>query len=311
LVPHPDHRRHAAEALTTKAPRQSESLASWYLLLIPLAVVLAVVEFYPLLDGISLSLTGANGSLSFANYAQMVSDPAFFTAIEVSLGYSIGSTIACLVIGLTLAFLVTQRVRGRSTFEALFIFPLAVSPILAGVLWSPSSIWDDIFGFTHYILGLPYIQELSPVFFYPVMIVSEAWVWSPLIMLVALSVINSQAKQLSEAAELHGASAWRRFTMISLPTVLRSPVMQFIIVLRLIDSLRAFEIPLAWSNWVGFQSSIGSPVDTLSLFLYKLLFVPLYHFPIGLVSAIGVALLAVTLLVALGLIRLMGRIGIG
>lgn len=294
----------------TKAPRRSESLASWYLLLLPLIGVLAVVEFYPLLYGINLSLTDANGGFSVANYAQMFSDPAFFTAIEVSLVYSIGSTFVCVLIGLTLTFLVTQRVRGRSAFEALFIFPMAVSPILAGVLWSPSSIWDDVFAFTHYILHLPFIDELSSVFFYPVMIVSEAWVWSPLIMLVALSVINSQAKQISEAAELHGASAWKRFRMIFLPTVLRSPVMQFIIVLRLIDSLRAFEIPLAWSNWVGFQSSIGSPVDTLSLFLYKLIFVPLYHFPIGLVSAIGVALLSVTLLIALALIRLLERIGV-
>ena len=85
--------------------------------------------------------------------------------------------------------------------------------------------------------------------------------------------------------------------------------MQFIVVLRLIDSLRAFEIPLAWSNWVGFQSFIGSPVDTLSLFLYKLIFVTVYRFPIGLVSAIAVALLAVTLVLAFALIRLLGRIG--
>lgn len=291
--------------------QRSESLAPWYLALIPLLLVLAVVEFYPLLDGISLSVTDASGSLSTVNYAQMLGDPAFYKAIEVSLGYSIASTILCVLIGLSLAFLVTQRVRGRSVFEALFIFPMAVSPILAGVLWSPSSIWDDFSGFTHFILHFPYLDALSPFFFYPVMVISEAWLWSPLIMLVALSIINSQARQLSEAAELHGASDWKRFRMISLPTILRSPVMQFIIVLRLIDSLRTFEIPLAWSNWVGFQSSIGSPVDTLSLFLYKLIFVPLYHFPVGLVSAIGVALLAVTLVVALGLIRLMGRIGIG
>ena len=296
--------------MTTKSAPRSASLASWYLLLIPLLLVLAVIEFYPLLVGINLSLTDASGGFSLASYVQMVSDPAFYTAIEVSLLYSIGSTIACVIIGLTLTFLVTQRVRGRSTFEALFIFPLAVSPILAGVLWSPSSIWDDVFAFTHYVLGLPFIDELNAVFFYPVMMVSEAWVWSPLIMLVALSIINSQARQVSEAAELHGASAWRRFTMISLPTLLRSPIMQFIIVLRLIDALRAFEIPLAWSNWVGFQTAIGSPVDTFSLFLYKLIFVPLYHFPIGLVSAIGVTLLAVTLVVALGLIRLLGRIGV-
>ena len=289
--------------------RKKDSLRTWYLLLVPLFLVLVVVEFYPLLDGIVLSFTGANGNASISNYSTMVGDPAFFSAIGVPLIYSVGSTALCVVIGLALSFLVTQRVKGKGIFEAIYIFPLAVSPIVAGVIWSPSSVWDDIFTFTHFILRLPYINELSPAFYYPVMILSEAWVWAPLIMLVSLSIINSQAPEISEAAELHGATEWKKFTMISLPAIVRSPVMQFVIVLRLIDSLRAFEIPLAWSNWVGFQSFIGSPVDTLSLFLYKLIFVPLYQFPIGLVSAIGVALLAVTLVVAFALIRLFGRIG--
>ena len=293
----------------TNAARKSESLTTWYLLLIPLLAVLGIIEFYPLLDGISLSLQNANGQLSLSNYALMLSDPAFYNAIEISLFYSVGSSLVCIAIGLGLAFLVTQKVRGRSFFEAIYVFPLALSPIVAGTLWSPSAIWDDILTFAHYILGLGYLNELAPSFYYPVMIVSEAWEWAPLIMLVSLSIINSQSQQVFEAAELHGASAWRKFTMISVPTVLRSPVMQFVIVLRLIDAMRAFEIPLAWSNWVGFQSIIGSPVDTLSLFLYKLIFVPLYHFPVGLVSAIGVALLAATLVVAFGLIRLLGRVG--
>ncbi|MDA4118932.1 MAG: hypothetical protein OK455_11395, partial [Thaumarchaeota archaeon] len=111
--------------MTTKAPRGSESLASWYLLLIPLFLVLAVVEFYPLLDGINLSLTNATGSFSLANYDQMLSDPSFYTAIGVSLLYAVGSTAVCLLIGLALTFLVTQRTRGRGVFEAIFIFPLA------------------------------------------------------------------------------------------------------------------------------------------------------------------------------------------
>ena len=298
-----------ASAITSRVQRRSDSSASWYFLLLPLFILLAVIEFYPVIVGVDLSLTNAAGQFSFGNYVQMVNDPALYTAIEVSLSYSIISTVLCVLIGLGLTFLVTQKVRGRSVFEAIYIFPMALSPIIAGVLWSPSSIWDDLFTFTHSFFGLPYVDELSPVFYFPVMTFSEAWLWSPLIMLVALSVIKSQAKQVSEAAEVHGASDWKRFTMISLPTVLRSPVMQFIIVLRLIDALRAFEIPLAWSNWVGFQSSIGSPVDTLSLFLYKLIFVPLYHFPIGLVSAIGVILLALTLVFAFALIRLLGRIG--
>jgi ABC-type sugar transport system permease subunit len=290
-----------------RAQRQSASLIYWYLLLIPLLAVLALVEFYPLLDGINLSLMNASGAFSFTNYIQMLTDTAFWSAVVVSLAYTIGSTAVCVVIGLTLTFLVTQRVRGRNFFEAVFIFPLAISPIVAGVIWSPSSVWDDIQTFTHFILHIPYWNELSIFFYFPVMILSEAWEWAPLIMLVALSILNSQAPQVFEAAELHGASAWQRFRMVGLPAILRSPVMQFIIVLRMIDAMRAFEIPLAWSNWVGYQNSVGSPVDTMSLFLYKLIFVPQYGFPIGLVTAIAVALLAVTLVVAFALIRLLGR----
>ena len=291
----------------TNAPRRSDSLTYWYLLLIPLLAVLAVVEFYPLLVGINYSLTGSGGGYSLSNYSQMLSDSAFWSAIVVSLAYTIGSTALCVVLGLALTFLVTQRVRGRGFFEAVYIFPLAVSPIVAGTIWSPSSVWDDIQTFSHFILHQPYFNELSISFFFPVMMLSEAWEWAPLIMLVALSVINSQASQVFEAAELHGASALQKFRMVTLPLILRSPVMQFIVVLRMIDAMRAFEIPLAWSNWVGYQNNVGSPVDTLSLFLYKLIFSPSYGFPIGLVSAIAVALLAITLVVAFGLIRLLGR----
>jgi ABC-type sugar transport system permease subunit len=271
--------------------------------------VLAVVEFYPLLDGIAMSLQGTSGSGSFSlsAYQTMLTDGAFWSAIAVSLGYTLGSTALCVVIGLGLSYLVTQRVKGRSFFEAVYIFPLAVSPIVAGVLWSPSSVWDDIQTFLHFILHQPYFNELSPYYYFPVMVFSEAWEWAPLIMLVALSILNSQSARVFEAAEAHGATAWQRFTMVGLPAVLRSPVMQFIVVLRMIDAMRAFEIPLAWNNWVGYQNAIGSPVDTLSLFLYKLVFIPLWGFPFGLVSAIGVALLAITLAVAFVLIRLLGR----
>ena len=293
--------------MTTKTPRRTESYAYWYLAFVPLFAVLTLVEFYPLYEGIKLSLTGSSGGLSLSNYAQMLTDPAFFSAVGVSLAYTAGSTVLCIAIGLGLTFLVTQKVRGRSYFEAIYMFPLALSPIVAGVLWSPSSVWDDIQTFSHFILHQPYFNELAFSFYFPVMIISEAWEWAPLIMLVALSVVNSQSSQVFEAAELHGASPWQRFSMVALPGILRSPVMQFIIVLRMIDAMRAFEVPLAWANWVGYQEALGSPVDTISLFLYKLLFVPLYSFPIGLISAVAVALLVVTLVVAFALIRLMGR----
>jgi len=295
--------------LKPPAGRRKKVDAYWYLLLIPIFAVLSVVEFYPLLYGVYLSLTGPSGGLTSGNYSQLLENRDFWNSVAVSLTYSTMSTAIAIGIGLGLTFLVTQQVRGRSVFEAIFILPLAVAPIAVGIMWGPSAVWDDVQTFSVFILHLPYFQEASVLFYFPVMAGSDAWEWAPLIMLVALSVINSAPKEIYEAARLHGASSWQLFTRVIVPTVLTSPVMQFVLVLRFIDAMRAFEIPLAWSTWVGLTTSIGSPADTLSLYLYKLLFIPSFGFPLSLVSAAAVVLLSVTLVAATVMIRLLGSIG--
>ncbi len=268
-----------------------------------------MVEFYPILYGIYLSLTGPNGGLTLSNYLDMVTDRNFWNSVAVSLTYSTMSTAIAITIGLGLTYLATQQVRGRRVYEAIFILPLAAAPLMVGIVWGPSAVWDDFQTFTHFILGLPYFQEVQILFYFPVMAFSEAWEWAPLLMLVALSITRSAPKEIYEAAKLHGATSWQLFRMITVPAALGSPVMQFVIVLRFIDAMRAFEIPLAWSTWVGLETSVGSPVDSLSLYLYKLLFIPSFGFPLPMVSAIAVALLVVTLVSATVMTRLLGEIG--
>jgi multiple sugar transport system permease protein len=264
---------------------------------------------YPLVLSIYISFTNLNGAPDLVNYVTMVSASTFWNALNISLLYSLTSTILAVAVGLGLTFILTQDLRGKRVFEVAYILPLAVAPIVVGVLWSPSSVWDDIQQFSHFILHLPYFEELVPSFYFPVMFISEAWEWAPLIMLVGLSIVNSTAKEIYEAAELHGASALQKFRMVTVPTIFKSPVMQFIVVLRFIDAMRTFEIPLAWSNWLGYQTTIGSPVDTISLYLYKLLFASSLGFPIGVVSAVAVTLFAITLVGAAVLLRLLKGIG--
>ncbi|HUI00100.1 MAG TPA: sugar ABC transporter permease [Nitrososphaerales archaeon] len=282
---------------------------SWYLFLVPLLALLSLIEFYPLLYSIYLSVTNATGGFSLTNYSAMVRDPAFWTSANVSILYSLSSTLLAVGIGVGLIYILAQDFRGRRLCEILFILPMAVAPIVVGTLWSPASVWDDIQSFMHFVLGFHYFDELTPLFYFPVMALSEAWEWAPLIMLVGLSVMNSVPRAIYEAADLHGASAWQKFRMVTLPAIFKSPVTQFVLVLRFIDAMRAFEIPLSWANWVGQPNTIGSPVDTLSLFLYKLLFIPSFGFPIGLVSAVAVSLFGITLVGAVILLRLLGAIG--
>lgn len=279
-------------------------------MLVPMFAVLAVVEFYPLLYSLYLSLTGPTGSFTLSNYSNMLLDKSFWNAVVTSLFFAVLSTAFAVAIGLGLTYLVVQQFRGRGLFEGLFILPLAMAPIAVGVEWGPGAFWDDLQSFGHFVLGLPFFNELSILFYFPVMAASESWEWAPLIMLVSLSIINSAPKEIYEAARLHGASNWQVFLKVMLPSVLNSPVMQFVLVLRFIDAMNSFAVPLDWSTWVGFSTTVGSPVDTLSLFLYKLLFIPSQGFPLGLVSAIAFSLLAVTLVSATIMMRTLRRISV-
>lgn len=290
---------------------------NWYLLLVPILVVLSVVGFYPVLYGVYLSLTGANGSATLANYSQMVGDGDFWSSVAVSLTVSALSTVLAFCLGLALVFLVMQTTRFRRILEAVFLAPLAMAPIAVGIVWAPSTVWDDVQTFTHFILGLPYFNELSALFYVPVMSLSEAWEWAPLLMLVCMGIASSTSREIYDAARLNGASAWQVFRAITIPSIVRSPVMQFVIVLQFISAMWMFDIPLAWSTWLGVTTSVGSPSDTVSLFLYKLLFVPsLGRFgqpvqptqPIHLASAMAVALLVVTVAGAALMVRLLAKI---
>jgi multiple sugar transport system permease protein len=283
----------------------------WRLLLVPALCVLAVIEFYPLMYGLYLSLTGANEGATLANYSTLLSDGDFWSSVAVSLEISVLGTLLEFCLGLALAFLVLQAARGRQFLEAVFLAPLAMAPIAVGIAWAPSTVWDDFQTFIHFILKLPYFNELSPLFYIPVIALSEAWEWAPLVMLVCLGIADSTSKEVYDAATLNGASSWQVFRDVTIPSVLRSPVMRFVIVLQFIQAMWVFEIPLAWSNWLGYSTAVGSPADTVSLFLYKLLFLPNLGDPVHLVSAMALVLLVITLVGTTILVRLLRRIGAG
>jgi multiple sugar transport system permease protein len=286
----------------------------WYLFFIPLFALLSVIEFYPIADSVYISVTNTldgsgGGAPGLSNYYSMVADPAFWNAVNISLLYSMTSTFMAVALGLGLTFLLLQNIRGRGLLEAFYILPLGIAPIVVGTLWSPGEMWDDIQSFLHFVLKQPFFNELSPAFFFPVMAYSEAWEWAPLIMLVSLSIAKSIPKEVYEAAELYGARGFEKFRRVMIPIIFRSPVMQFVIILRFIDAMRAFEIPFSWSAWVGFSTTVSSPVDSLSLYLYQLFFIPTFNFPIGLIAAVAVTLFGVTMVAAALMLRLVRTAG--
>jgi ABC-type sugar transport system permease subunit len=279
-----------------------------YLLIVPLLAILACVEAYPLAESVYLSITDYSGGGAFvglANFTALFSQSDFWSAASTSVLYSGASAALSTVLGVLFAYLLTCVRRGRGAFEAVFLMPLAAAPIIAGVVWAPAALWDDVNTFWHYVLNQPDFSVTSNHLYFPIMVLSDSWEWAPMMMLVALSVLASVANPVDEASEALGASKWRTFTSVGLPAILNSPVTRFIVIIRFVDAMRAFEIPFAWSGWLSFTQP-GSPTDTLSLYLFKLLLnPPTTLIPISLISAAALVLLAVTFAAAASLFRVM------
>ncbi len=279
-----------------------------YFLIVPLIAILGLVEAYPLAYSVYLSVTnyGLGGAfVGVANYTALFSQSAFWSALSTSILYSSGSTALSIVLGVSTAYLLTLVKKGRGYFEAAFLMPLAAAPIIAGVAFAPSGFWDDINTFWHYVLRQPYFNVASYHLYLPIMILSDAWEWGPMMMLVALSILASVPKPVYEASEAFGASKWKTFRSVGLPAIMNSPVMTFMIIIRFVDAMRAFEIPFAWSGWLGYLYP-GAPTDTLSLYLFKLLLTPPSGvIPISVISAAALVLLVVTLAATVLLFRVM------
>jgi len=277
-------------------------------LVVPLIAVLTLVEAYPLAYSVYLSVTNyslGGAFVGLSNYAQLFSQADFWAALSTSVVFSSGSTVLSVVLGVLFAYLLTLLRKWKGFFEAILLMPLAAAPIIAGVAFAPNAVWDDINTFWHYILGQPYFNVASNHLYLPIMILSDSWEWGPMMMLVALSILASVPRPVYEASEAFGASKWRTFRTVGLPAVLNSPVMHFMIIVRFVDAMRAFEIPFAWAGWLNYLYP-GAPTDTLSLYLFKLLLQPPSGvIPIPLISAAALVLLAVTLLATMLLFRLM------
>lgn len=287
--------------------------SSPYLFIIPTIIALLLVEGYPIAYSLYLSVTEFTPAtpepifIGLDNYVRMVTDGNFWESVRVTLLYVFVTVGLAFTLGLSFAILLFRDLEYRKRLQTILILPIAVSPLIAGIFFSPSAIWDDINVVLKYVLGLPIINVFNPNFAFTMIVIADVWLWTPLFMLVFLSVLQSIPKETFEAADIHGASGWQTFRRITFPLILRSPVTFIIITIRSIDAFRSFEIPFTWAGWIG-QERLGSPIDTLSVMMYKLLSFPVFESPYSYIATIALTLLAISLVVTASLLKIGNKV---
>jgi arabinogalactan oligomer/maltooligosaccharide transport system permease protein len=203
-----------------------------YLLILPTAVVMAGIVFYPLIRGVIISFTDMNqynmGSkfvpasyrfVGLNNYLQILSGREFWDILGQTIIWTVTNVFFHFTIGLALALLLNRRMRFRALYRMLLLIPWAVPTYISAFSWR--WLFNSKYGFFNLALqavGLSPISWLShEVWAMVAVIATNVWLGFPFMMVVLLGGLQSIPRELYEASDVDGCSPFRQFWTVTLP----------------------------------------------------------------------------------------------
>ncbi len=283
----PDRRRRAArheDAWRRRAP------------LLPALVFAIVVTQLPFLLTLWYSLQSWNlvrpGSQEFvglSNYVDVFADSQFRGAALNTILITGACVVVAMLLGIGLALLLDRRFPGRGVVRTLLITPFLVMPVAGALLWK-TTMFDPVFGIVNFVLSPFGAGETDWVSEYPVLSVVAAlvWQWTPFMMLLVLAGLQGQSRDVLEAASVDGASGWQTFSSITLPHLRR--YIELGVLLGTIYVINTFD-----QIYMITQGGPGTASSNLPFYIYQRAFL---GFDIGQAAAMGVVVVAGTILVA-------------
>jgi multiple sugar transport system permease protein len=244
-------------------------------------------------------VSGATPFVGMANYAKMLVDDRFQSAIVRTLVFTAASVVAPVILGVWAAVCFASNFRLRGLARTIFVLPMMATPVAISLVWT--MMFHPQLGVLNYLLslvGLPpsaWVYDSATVI--PTLVMVETWQWTPLVMLIVLGGIASLPQDPYEAAILDGANSWQMFRHITLP--LAWPFIVVATVIRMIDALKAFD-----TIYVITLGGPGTSSETLNILLYQTAFA---YYDLGYGSAMVVIFFVLILLISMLLLHVRQR----
>jgi sn-glycerol 3-phosphate transport system permease protein len=302
--------RVGAPAPVGSPPRRSgRNWREWLLaagLLLPNLALLILFTYRPLLDNIRLSFTDYNISSPFANFVGISNYTEWFTREDTrtivlnTVIFTVATVVLSMGLGLALALLLDQRLRGRNVVRSLAFAPFVVSGAAIGVAFQ--FVFDPSFGLVRDLLAR--IGVSSPDFYqqqkWALFMVTVTYIWKNLgySFVIYLAALQGRREDLDEAAEIDGASAWTRFTRVLLPQL--RPTTFFLSITVLLSSVQVFDI----INVMTRGGPVGTGTTTLVYQVYQETFVNLRA---GYGATVATIMFLILLVVTVVQVRVMDR----
>ena len=227
----------------------------------PAAIIMFGVVIYPFFYNIVISFSDMNMTnvnsykiIGFAQYLKVFSEKIFYSVFLKTVIWTLVNVFFHVVIGVFLAILLNRKLPGKAVFRVLLILPWAVPQYITALTWRGMFMSD--FGAINLILhqfGLPAVNWLSePTTAFIASIITNIWLGFPFMMVIALGGLQSIPYELYEAADIDGASAWKKFWNVTVP--LLKPVM-----------IPAITLGIVWTfnnlNVIWLVTNGGQPAD--------------------------------------------------
>jgi multiple sugar transport system permease protein len=272
------------------------------LLMLPAALFLAAFVAWPLIQFVGNSFFHYNpiaGSprtfVGFSNYTRALSSPDFANSAGRTVAYTALVVTLEFVLGLTVALLFSGLGNRSRIFRTIFLYPLMIAPIVAGLLWrflliDNSGIVNQLLYEAHIISSPNQIQWLSnPDIALFSVALPDIWLTTSFISLVLFAGLQNVPGEIIEAARIDGARYPTLLLRIILP--LLRPVIAVALIVRGVDAARAFDTIVVQTNG-GPENS----TNVLSLLVYN---TQIANGNPGLASAMGTIYLIAMMIVAI------------
>lgn len=302
-------RQAAAAAAPERRPLLKRGLSFEGKMLSPAMIILALISIFPFIYiiAMSFSLVRLIGGISFDwvgldNWSRLFSDSAVGASWIRSIVYFILTVGLEMSLGILIALAIYETRRGRNTIISVVLMPMFMAPVIVGLLGR--FLTDSTYGLYAWVLheiGL-YTDDIlgNPTSAFLAVTLMDVWEWTPLIALIVLAGLTSMPKQVLEAAAIDGASYWSRLRDIVLPMI--SGVIIVALLIRSMDAIRYFDIITNTTN--------GGPADATKIVPIRLYETAFRFFDLGYAAAIGLSMLAVTIIMANLFLRVLKQRGL-
>ena len=244
------------------------------LLVTPALTILFVMNIFPLMWSFGLSFFNYKASSlkvptfkGLSNYERVLTDDKVWERFQTTAIIVSSSVILQLIVGFLLALMFAKVFPMRRIVLMLVLTPMMLSFVSVGVFFK--LFYEPTFGIVSYIMNFfyedPFVMLGSPEGAIAGIVIADAWMWSPFVMLLVLAGLVSVPKYLYEAAEIDRASKWRTFWTITFPYI--KSLLLLAVLFRTIETFKLFDVV-----YIITEGGPGSSTETIAVYLYRTAF---------------------------------------